>query len=146
MELSEEEIQRRKDNANSLVAQGRLGGAEFGRMGGRPRKIRASEKVAEKVQNDAEEMYIRFREIMDAGVDRDSITAMQTLLKIEDNERVIQEREEVKVEQLRRDELLAILTGTLSELVESGILVEGIVEGEFVELIDREIEAPGSDD
>ena len=50
-----------RERAQQLVAEGRLGGAKYGRMGGRPRTPRASEIAAGKRQKHAEEIVPAFR-------------------------------------------------------------------------------------
>lgn len=131
MELTSQEIERRRDNANALVAEGRLGGADFGRLGGRPRKQRAAELIAEKVAAEAETMLARLKEIIDSGGEANAIQSIKTLLQIEDNERQITENEELKFEQFKRDELIKFIAGTLGELQGQGILSREIIDGQF---------------
>lgn len=131
MELTSQEIERRRENANALVAEGRLGGAEFGRLGGRPKKPRAAERVAERVAGEADTFFERLKEIVETGGEANAIQSIKTLLQIEDNERQIQENEEVKFEQLKRDELIKFIAGTLGELQSQGILPGEVVDGQF---------------
>jgi len=144
MELSSTEIERRRDNANALVAQGRLGGAEFGRLGGRPRKPRAAEMVAEKVAGEADTMFQRLKEIIETGGEANAINSIKTLLQIEENERQIIENEEMKFEQLKRDELIKFIAGTLGELHSSGVFPEGSIDAEFEPVEYPAIEGYGS--
>lgn len=131
MELTSQEIERRRENANALVAEGRLGGAEYGRLGGRPRKQRAAELMAEKVAAEAETMLARLKEIIETGGEANAIQSIKTLLQIEDNERQIKENEEQKFEQLKRDELIKFIAGTIGELQGQGILPGEIIDGQF---------------
>jgi hypothetical protein len=50
--------------ARELVAAGKLGGAKYGRMGGRPRTPRASEIAAREAQEHAEEIVAAFRDAL----------------------------------------------------------------------------------
>ncbi len=144
MELSPQEIERRRDNANQLVAEGRLGGAEYGRLGGRPRKQRASEIIAEKVSSDAELIYARLKEIVETGNDSNAISSIKTLLGIEETERKVEEEKEMRFEQLRRDELIKYLATTLGELQGQGIFPAGIIDAEFEPVEHRAIASNGS--
>jgi hypothetical protein len=54
--ISDEERQRRSDKAKELVKQGKIGGKEIGEKGGRPRKITASQLMAEAAVDHFEEL------------------------------------------------------------------------------------------
>jgi len=144
MELTQQEIERRRDNANTLVAEGRLGGAEFGRLGGRPRKPRAAEKVAERVAGEADTFFERLKEIVETGGEANAINSIKTLLQIEENERQIQENEELRFEQLKRDELIKYLATALGELQDQNIFPGTIIDGEFEPVEYPAIERYGS--
>jgi hypothetical protein len=146
MELSSTEIERRRNNANTLVAQGRLGGAEFGRLGGRPRKPRAAEMIAEKVAGEADTFFERLKEIVETGGEANAINSIKTLLQIEENERQIIENEELRFEQLKRDELIKYLTTAFGELQDQGFFPGGIADAEFEPVKHPEIEGNGSSD
>lgn len=146
MELSSQEIERRRANANSLVAEGRLGGAQFGRLGGRPRKPRAAEMIAEKVAGEADTFFTRLKEIVETGGEANAINSIKTLLQIEENERQIEENEELKFEQLKRDELIKFIGETLGELQSSGIFPGTIADAEFEPVEYPAIEGYGSSD
>jgi hypothetical protein len=51
--------------ARQLVAEGKIGGAHYGRMGGRPRKPRAGELAAAQAGEHAEEIVRAFRDALD---------------------------------------------------------------------------------
>lgn len=146
MELTSTEIERRRANANALVAEGRLGGAEFGRLGGRPKKPRAAERVAERVAGEADNFFERLKEIVETGGEANAINSIKTLLQIEENERQIQENEELKFEQLKRDELIKFIAGTLGELQSAGVFPEGSIDAEFEPVEYPAIEGYGSSD
>ncbi len=144
MELTSEEIERRRDNANSLIAQGKLGGAEFGRLGGRPRKPRASELIADKVSGEADTFFTRLKEIVETGGEANAINSIKTLLQIEENERQIKENEDLKFEQLKRGELIKYIAGTFAELQSQGILPGDISDADFEPVEYPAIEGYGS--
>lgn len=125
--ITDEERERRRQNMLRLHEEGRAG-AEYGKMGGRPKKPRASEHVAEKVREDAELFYERMREIVLEGGEKVASSTFQTLLKIEEQERKITVEEEEKIDQLRREELLAFVAEQLREARESGIITVGDAE------------------
>lgn len=122
--ISEEERERRRQNMLKLHREGRAG-AEFGKMGGRPRKPRASEHVAEQVREDAELFYQRMREIVLEGGEKVASSTFNTLIKIEEQERKITVEEEEKIDQLRREELLALVAAQLGELRDAGVIAIG---------------------
>lgn len=140
MNLTEQEIERRRENAIQLHAEGRLGGAAYGRLGGRPRKPRAAEAIAERVAGDGETFYLRLKEMVETGTDPNATKAILTLLGIEENERKVAETEELKFEQLKRNELIEYIAEAFFELTGEGILPERFIDGEFVEVFDRGIE------
>lgn len=143
MDLTIEERQRRSELAVQLHSEGKFGGAAYGRMGGRPRLPRASERIAEKVASEADTIYDRLMDILVEGKNSDSLHAINQLLKIEENERQIIENEELRVEQLKRDELIELATNSLRELQEAGIIPH-FVDSWAIELEDGAIEAIGS--
>lgn len=137
MRLSDEERERRKENALQLHSEGRFGGAEFGRRGGRPRKPRASETIAELTASQGREIFARLFQIVVEGKDSDSIKSAVELLRTEERERQIEEQEEVKIDQLKRDELLEIVANGFNELEAAGI-IPGFIDGFIVEATDAE--------
>jgi hypothetical protein len=136
--ISDEERERRRQNALSLKAQGRIG-PQFGKLGGRPKTPRASVIIAEKVSQEGTRIYERLMNVVESGMDANSIRAAQTLLKVEEQERQIEEKEVVNLEQAKRNELLAIVAEGLRELQDSGITLDGW----SVELIDSEPSGDG---
>jgi len=110
-----------------LHQEGRAGG-QFGKLGGRPKKPRASELVAERVREDAEEYYQRMRQIVLEGGEKVASTTFTSLMKIEEQERKITVEEEEKIDQLRREELLALVSEQLRELGDSGVIRIGEAE------------------
>ena len=125
--ITEEERERRRQNMLRLHAEGRAG-AKYGKMGGRPKKPRASELVAEKVREDADEFYQRMKDIILEGGEKTATAAFAQVMRIEEQERKITVEEEEKIDQLRHEELLALVLDQLGELNNSGIITVGEVE------------------
>lgn len=138
MNLSDEERERRRQNALALKEKGLIG-PQFGKLGGRPRKPRANTTVAEKTAEKGDAIFSRLMSIVEDGMDSQSIKAAQTLLKTEELERQIQEKEVLNIEQAKRDELLEIVAGGLQELQDTGIL-PGFIDGWAIEVTDAEFE------
>jgi len=125
--ISDEEREARRQRMLELHKQGRAG-AEYGKMGGRPKKPRASEHVAEQVREDADLFYQRMRDIVLEGGEKVASATFNTLMKIEEQERKITVEEEEKIDQLRREELLALVADQLGELRDSGVIRIGDAE------------------
>lgn len=135
MNISDEERERRRQNALALTAEGRIG-PQFGKLGGRPRKPRASEMIAEKVASDADEIYKKLIDILRTGKEGAAIKAIQTMLQVEEKERRAQVEEVRDLEKAKRDELLEIVATGLRELASEGIVIDGWA----VEITDAELE------
>jgi len=133
---TEERKQQQRELAKRLVEEGKFGGA--GRGQGRPRKPRASEKVAELVSGEGRRIYERLMSIVDNGTDSNSILAVRELRAIEENERKIADQEEEQaIENLKKDQLLALVVGKLLELGDKGVVPRDIIEGEVVSVTDN---------
>lgn len=125
--ISDEEREARRQRMLALHREGRAG-AEFGKMGGRPRKPRASEHVAEQVRVDAEAFYQRMRDIVLEGGEKVASATFAQLMKIEEQERKITVEEEEKIDELDRTNLLALVAEKLGVLREAGIIRIGDAE------------------
>jgi hypothetical protein len=105
IQISDEERQRRRDKAKELVAAGRIGGPRPG--SGRPRKKRASEVIAEKVERRANEvsgaLFDGLKPHQPQTVRNDSA---RTLLAIEEKEHLLRREEERELRAASRDELV----------------------------------------
>ena len=108
-----ERREKQREIAKRLVEEGKFGGK--GRGQGRPRKIRASERVAERVSSEGDAIFERLMEITRGGKNSDSISAARTLLDTEEKERKLQLEEEQSVEDMHRNDLLELVAGLLTE-------------------------------
>lgn len=131
--ITEEERERRRQNMLRLHQEGRAG-ADYGKMGGRPKKPRASEFIAERVAQDAEAFYERMKEIVLEGSEKNAGGVFRDLMKIEEQERKITVEEEDRIDQLNRDKLLELVQEQLRELGASGTL-NGIIDVGEAEVI-----------
>lgn len=139
---TEEEREEQRQRMLALHEEGRAGG-EFGKLGGRPRKKRASEEIANRVSAEAEEYFERMDDIAKNGRNAESLKAIQTLLAVEENERQIEVEEQRHYEELNKTQLIEVVRAQYAELLrrrvidESGVPVEGGL---------REISASAGDD
>lgn len=122
-----ERREKQREIAKQLVEEGRFGGR--GRGQGRPRKPRASEKVAELTANEGQDIFDRLMEITRHGKNSESIAAARTLLETEDKERKIQLEEELVVEDMNRNDLLEMVWKQLQALGGNDGIT--IIEAEF---------------
>jgi hypothetical protein len=131
-ELSLEERQRRSELARRLHSEGKFGGKEYGRLGGRPRKPRATELVAEEARNSAHELVDAFKDALDpANHPQVRVRAATEWLNIEAKEEELRMKEERQLEGLHRDALIARVAEKLGVLIDAGV-VPDIVEGKVV--------------
>lgn len=139
-EISEEEREARRQRAIELHAQGKFGGAEFGRLGGRPRKPSITEQVAEKLREKSSEVAAA---IID-GLDEDNaptvrLQAARQALEVEaldDRRRASEERE---FERLSDPALAKLVGEMLSGLKDAGAIDQLFVDAEAEEISDAEV-------
>lgn len=103
------------ERAMQLKEDGKIGG-QFGKLGGRPRKPRASEILAEEARKNTEE----FIEVLKRGISSDSektaLAYLQTWIGFETEEtrlRLQEERQEFDIGKASREELIAFMKETL---------------------------------
>jgi hypothetical protein len=125
--------------AKKLVEEGKFGGK--GRGQGRPRKPRASEKIAELVSDEAQLFYDRLVEITRYGKNMESIAAIRTALETEEKERKIQIEEDILVEDMNKNELLEAVWDMLTN-GNNGITID---EAEFEPIEQEAISAVGEE-
>jgi hypothetical protein len=108
-----ERREKQREVAKRLVEEGKFGGK--GRGQGRPRNKRASEVVAEKTSAEGEAIFDRMMEIVRGGKNQESIAAARTLLETEEKERKLQLEEEANIEDMHRNDLLALVGSLLQD-------------------------------
>jgi len=122
-----ERREQQREVAKRLVEEGKFGGK--GRGQGRPRKPRASEKVAELTANEGQDIFDRLMEITRHGKNGESIAAARTLLETEEKERKLQIEEETLIEDMTTNDLLEVVWTQLLKL--EGNVELTIDEAEF---------------
>lgn len=128
LQLSEKEIQRRKDLARKLREEGKFGGAQRG--SGRPKGKRASEIVAEGIREDATKILSALRVALKSNSPTVKLKAALAMLDIEAKETSLQLKEEKQAyENMSRDKLLELIGERFKQLEKEGVNVEAIILG-----------------
>ena len=143
--LSPEVRQAASERAKKLHAEGRLGGSKFGKLGGRPRKKRTSERVAEAAAKQANHEDI-VRVFEDAVADNQPIgvrlKGAEAWLAIEREERKLAlQEDDFDAKQHSRDELITLLADKLTSGPAAEVLraqLEGDQYGQ-PEVVDAEL-------
>jgi hypothetical protein len=105
-----------------LQAEGKMG-PEYGRLGGRPRKPRASEIVAEEAREHADEIVQALKDALAAGQPVSTrLQAAEKWLAAERKEAELQTREPPRdgIEDLSREQLIDLLAPVLARLQAAG--------------------------
>ena len=86
---------------------------------------------------DGKRIYDRLMQILEEGTDSNSILAVRELRAIEENERKIVDQDEDKaIENMQKDQLLALVVDKLLELGGKGVIPGDIIDGEVVAITD----------
>ena len=137
--------------AKERHARGEFGGAKFGKMGGRPRKARAADRVAQAAQEDptARQIIQVFRDAINPAQPMSiRLKAAEAWLGVEREEAKIALQEaDTTAKQHSRDELIALLAGKLTTGPAAMILRKqlesetGIIDAEVVDTDNGEAHA-----
>ena len=141
-ELSPEARDKLSRLAKERHARGEFGGPKFGRMGGRPRKKRVAERVAEAAQRD--EMARDIIKVFQDAIDDSQpisirLKGAMALHEIErDEARTVLKEVEQDAKQHSRDELISILSdkltsGTTAAILRRQLEAEAIPDADVVE-------------
>lgn len=103
-----------------LHAEGRAGGAEFGKLGGRPRKKRSSEILAEKAAENADRIWTKLNELLESDNEKLVLETIKHIQSVEETERKNVIDEEVRYENLKHAELAELVIGNLFDLLGTG--------------------------
>lgn len=119
LNISEEERERRRQNALELTQQGKIG-PQYGKLGGRPRKPRATEIVAEKAKQHAEEIANVFLDIIQNQDEKSAakLAAANSWLEHEQKEAQLQlqeEKHDLDLENASQAELMEFLVDALTQ-------------------------------
>lgn len=118
LNISDEERKRRSERALQLKAEGKIGG-QYGKLGGRPRKPRATEIAAEEARNNAEDLIQVFKD----GIDPENpmkirLASANSWFGIEQEEaklKIQEEKLDFDIEKANRDDLVEYLKNALTE-------------------------------
>lgn len=149
MNLTEAEHERRSQLAKDLTKRvdpvtGRalFGGKQPG--AGRPKKVRATEKLNEKIIEATDDIWRRLENEMKNGKSMNALAAIRQMIDIANKETDIQVKEEQNLEEIPTEELLEMFASRMARLAESGLLdydidgtAEDLGEAEVIESGDR---------
>lgn len=137
-EWTPERIEKQREIAKELVAEGRFGGA--GRGQGRKRKPRATEETARLLQGEGRKIYERLMTILEEGTHSNSILAVREIRAIEEAERKIEIQDERNdIEDMKQDQLLSLVIAQMLELGDKGVIpnIGEFFEGEVIDVTDE---------
>lgn len=147
--ITDEERQRRRERAIQLHKEGRLGGSKYGKQGGRPRKVRASEIVAQAAQEHADEIVKAMRDGLRAKQPSIRLQAARQWLEVESKEHDLKVKEDRALEQLSTEELVEAVAERFARLAATGAIPGSydadVQDAEEVEPA-RELEGPSEAD
>ena len=137
--ITDEDREARRQRALAMREQGKFGGPQPG--SGRPRKKRISEVIAEQVDDEAQTFYDRLMQIVREGTDSNAITAARELIAISEKEADRRDRQDEKIDDMHRDQLLLLVAMQFKELSDRGLIPDfaGIIDGEASEVTDEEL-------
>lgn len=99
------------ERMRQLQEDGRVGG-EFGKLGGRPRKL-ATEELAEKASQRADKFVKVLDDLLDSDSEKMRLAAVNKWLEIEETDRQRQRQE--KFDELDHDQLVAAIQEMLED-------------------------------
>lgn len=102
-----------RERALQLKEDGKIGG-QFGKLGGRPRRKRASEEIAELAYEEMESIKGAFRDALSSGESRVRTGAAKDLLAFTEKEEDRKEREAERNRDRNRDYLMSTLVERLT--------------------------------
>ena len=146
LSYSEEERQARSERAKALHAQGKLGGAEFGKLGGRPRKKRSTELIAEKAAENAEKIWNQLEGLLYSENEKIVLDTVKHIHTVEEQERKNTVDEEVRYENLKHGELAELVIANLFDLLGEGKIDGGVLGVEDQGDEERRAIGPGEED
>ncbi len=137
---TEEEKEEQRQRMLALHEEGRAGG-QFGKLGGRPKKKRPQERMAERAREQGDYFYDKLIEVIENGRMGDRRQAIMNILEIVEAERKIEVEDEKRFEDLRRDELVEVVSGQLGELLRRRVIVDpgDVIDGRATEISESEL-------
>ena len=140
---TEEEKEEQRQRMLALHEEGRAGG-QFGKLGGRPRKKRPQERMAERAREQGDYFYDKLIEVIENGRMGDRRQAIMNILEIVENERKIEVEEEKRFDDLKRDELIDAVREQFAELIRRRVIIDprGSIDGRATEISEGELVNP----
>lgn len=137
---TEEEKEEQRQRMLALHEEGRAGG-QFGKLGGRPRKKRPQERMAERARDEGDYFYDKLIEVIENGRMGDRRQAIMNILEIVEKERQIEVEEEKRFDDLRRDELVSVVSGQLEQLLARRVIGNAgdVIDGRATEVSESEL-------
>lgn len=137
-EYSPQEIQRRKDLANRLVAEGKLGGPRAG-SGRPPTKRRAAQAIAEAANERTKELIAALA----SGIDPSQppsvrVNTAEKWVNIERQESELRLKEDRQLEDMTADDLINLIASRFARVKAGGL---DFIEGEATEVPLDELES-----
>jgi hypothetical protein len=137
---TEEEKEEQRQRMLALHEEGRAGG-QFGKLGGRPKKKRPQERMAERARDEGDYFYDKLIEVIENGRMGDRRQAIMNILEIVESERKIEVEEEQRFEDRSRTELVEDVRGQLAELLRRRVIATpgDIIDGRATEISNSEL-------
>lgn len=139
---SPDEIQRRKDLAAKLVAEGKIGGPRPG-SGRPPTKRRAAQALAEAANNRTKELIAA----LESGIDPSQpasvrVNTAEKWINIERQESELKLKEDRQLDDMSADDLINLIASKFARVRAGGI---DFIDGEAVELGELDELPPGDE-
>lgn len=142
--LTDEQRKQLSVRAKQMHAEGKLGGREFGRLGGRPRKPRASEAVAHAAEQHADEIVKALRIGLNKGTPEQrsrsaerflALAQREDQLRLKAQEAAQREHRDLSREQMMEELAAKLTTSPVAALLRKRIMAEPqVIDGEAVEV------------
>jgi len=140
---TDEEKEEQRQRMLVLHEEGRAGG-QFGKLGGRPKKKRPQERMADRAMDEGDRLYDRLITIVDNGRDAAAIQAVKAILEVVESERKIEVEEEQRFAELARTDLIEVVRSQYAELLRRRVIIDpsGSIDGRATEVSERAISSP----
>lgn len=113
--ISDEERRRRSERMQRMRKEGKVG-PQFGKLGGRPRKVRASELIAEEASKNRK----KIAQVLEDAIDPEQpitvrMKGVQMITDIESKERSMEMAEDEHYAKMNKDEMIDEMAQKLKE-------------------------------
>ena len=142
--LTDEQRRQLSERAKEMHRQGKIGGAKYGRMGGRPRKPRASEAVAEAAEQHSAEIVAALRIGVRQGTPEQrsrsaerflALAQREDQLRLKAQEAASREKRDLSRDQVMQELVEKLTAGPMGALLRERLgALPDVVEGHAVEV------------